>query len=391
MSTLDSLLLLPLAAWICVAALACYGVWDCVSTLKPAPQIDWRPRNVVLIVPVRHVPPNFLALWDSIRAQNLPPTRVIFAVENMQDPVAATVLTFKGGPPVELVASGATVTRAQKVHNLIAALATLRPDDDVIVLADADIVPKPDWIQRLVVPLKNPDVLAVSGYRWMTPSDDAWSSAVVSVANASTATLPRSRHWNFAWGGSIALRRRTLDAIDLPNRWKDLVLDDIPFTRAVRALGGHVSCPQSLLVPSPGSWDWSSAFAFGRRQYMFARWFAPGLWALAATGTTIPLLGWAVALPLAVGGNRFAIATIVIANALDQVRASLRLRVSRILWNEEMPRRMALVDRFGTPVSLAFHAAAIWSTLFSNTITWGGRSYRVDSNGKVLRIEVHPS
>ncbi|MGD9920532.1 MAG: glycosyltransferase family 2 protein [Pseudorhodoplanes sp.] len=388
---MEYLYLLPLALWVFLAAVACYGVYDCISTLKPPPRIDWRPDNIVLIIPVRHVPPNFFALWDAIRAQNLPPTRVIFAVEDLEDPAAAAVLSFKNGPPVELIASGPTAARAQKVHNLLAALDTLRPEDDVIVFADADIIPKPDWIQRLVVPLKNREIYAVSGYRWMTPSDDAWSSAVVCVANASVATVPRWRYWDTAWGGSTALRRDTLDALDLPNHWKNLVLDDVPFTQAVKALGGYITSPQSLLVPSPIAWDWSTAFAFGRRQYLLARWFATWLWLVGAAGTTIPLIGWAVALPYALAGNGFAIAAILVANALDQVRASLRLRVSRILWNEEMPRRMALIDRFATPVSLGFHAAVVWSTLFSYSITWGGRTYRVDPRGRVLRIDVHPS
>jgi hypothetical protein len=46
--------------------------------------------------------------------------------------------------------------------------------------------------------------------------------------------------------------------------------------------------------------------AFVRRQYLLARMHAPGLWLLAAGATTAPLVGWAVALMLAPGGNKIA-------------------------------------------------------------------------------------
>ncbi len=49
--------------------------------------------------------------------------------------------SLTGGLPVEIVIAGPTEKCAQKVHNLVAALKTLRPDDQVIVFADADIVP----------------------------------------------------------------------------------------------------------------------------------------------------------------------------------------------------------------------------------------------------------
>jgi hypothetical protein len=217
--------------------------------------------------------------------------------------------------------------------------------------------------------------------------DERWSSAFVCAANASVATLPRLPVWNIAWGGSIALTRKTLSALNLPLVWGRSLPDDIPLGLAANAHGFPITCPQSLLVASPTAMNWREAFAFGRRQYLFARWYRPKHWLLAAAGTTIPLLGWAVALPLAVTGHTMAIATIILANALDQLRASLRQRVPRKLWGTQMPRRMAMIDRFATPAVLAFHAAIIWSTLLGRSMIWAGRRYRLDSERRVTRID----
>lgn len=386
MSVTEVLVLLPLLGWLAVAALGCYGVYDCVTSLKPAPPITWRP-NILLIVPVRGTPPSFAALWEAIRSQELAPRRVVFALEDESDPAFAAIQAFPPGPDRDCVMAGPTVMRGQKVHNLLTALKTLEPDDGVVVFADADIVPTRDWMTRLAIPFQEPDIKIVSGYRWMTPKNDDWSSALVCVANASVATLPRSTLWNIPWGGSIAATPDTLVALDLQTIWDRSLPDDIPLGLAARANGFPVTCPQSLLVPSPTAMSWREAFAFGRRQYLFIRWYMPKHWLLAAAGTTLPLLGWAVALPLAVTGDVAAIATIIVANGLDQVRASLRRQVPRILWGTEMPQRMAAIDRFATPAVQAFHAAIIWSTLFGRSMTWAGRRYRLDAERRVTSID----
>jgi len=389
MSFQDILIHLPMVAWLAVALLSCYGLYDCISTLKPPPQIASHPK-VALIIPVRGAPPNFDLLWQSICSQTLAAGRVIFAVESENDPATQAIRALPDGPPRDIVIAGPTALRAQKIHNLIAAIDDLSTEDEIVVFADADIVPDKDWLLRLVAPLSEPDIRIVSGYRWMIPSDDRWSSALVCVANASIATVPRLPLWNLAWGGSTALRRDTLGALDLARLWDRSAVDDLSITSAARQIGYHIAQPQSLLVPSPTAMSWREVIAFGRRQYLFTRLYTPTHWALAAAATTLPLIGWAVALPLALSGSKFAIATIIAANVFDQIRAGLRRRVSRILWATEMPARMAWLDRWATPVWLAFHAAIIWSTLFGRWVFWAGRTYRIDQNGRVARvIETH--
>jgi hypothetical protein len=83
---------------------------------------------------------------------------------------------------------------------------------------------------HLIRPLCDPVNDVVSGYRWLVPVDQRWSTALVCIANASIATLVRLRPLNLAWGGSIALRRSTLDALDLPVCWDRAACDDLPLT-----------------------------------------------------------------------------------------------------------------------------------------------------------------
>jgi len=380
----DILTLMPLAAWLFVAALACFAVYNMQRDRRPL-VVD-RPTAAVLIIPVRGVPPQLDALWRGICAQANPPSRVIFAIESAEDPVYRALQSLGDGPPIEIVIAGATTRRSQKVHNQLAALDTLQPNDAVIVFADADIAPDANWLARLTSRLD--DSRVVSGCRWLVPTDDRWATAFVCVLNSSVATIPRRGLWSLVWGGSMALRRETMNALDLEKCWDRAALDDLTLSLAIQAHGLRVYGPRDGLVRSPVSYGWKEAIAFGRRQYLFLRMHTPVYWVVAACGTTLPLIGWAVAVPLAVTGNMVALGVIVTAVALDRLRAQFRDRVARKLWGAGIQGRVAWLDRWGTPAYLAMHAVIIWSTLFGRSITWAGRRYAIDRQHNVIGIEL---
>jgi Glycosyl transferase family 21 len=385
---LSSVVVVVYAAWLVIALVACFCVF--YTQLDPTPVLsEYRP-SVVVIIPVRGVPSHLPELWQAICAQIYRPFRLVFAVESLTDAAYAALGALTDGPETEIVVAGATIQRGQKVHNQLAALQVLRPADAVVVFADADIVPAADWLARLIRGLEDPNNAAVAGYRWMFPTDQRWSTAFTCAANASIATLVRLRSFNVAWGGSTALRRETLEALDLTKCWDRAVLDDLPLTRAVRARGGAVYGPRDVLVPTPASYSWKEAFAFGRRQYLYARMYAPGHWVFAACMTTLPLIGWAVAVPLAVGGDKLAIAALLSVNFIDHLRARLRRRVPAKLWGGEVTGRMAWLDRWGTPAYLGLHAVFVWSALFGRTIAWSGRIYRLDARARVVKVASVP-
>jgi cellulose synthase/poly-beta-1,6-N-acetylglucosamine synthase-like glycosyltransferase len=376
-------LIIPLVAWLVVAALSCFGVY--ITQRKRPPVKVSETERVVLIVPVRGISPHLGELWHGICTQIYRPTRVIFTVESANDPACPALRALTGGPPIEIVVAGVATERGQKIQNMLAALGRLEPDDAIVVFADVDIAPTPDWLARLLRDLGGRDLGMTSGYRWLMPTDERWSTAFVCVINSSIAAAPRDSKWTNAWGGSMALRRHTIEALALPTLWEHAVSDDLTISRAVRALGGKVRSPRDALVPAPASYSWKDAVVFARRQYLFTRTHAPALWLVAAAATTIPLVGWATALPLAVTGNEVAIGTIVIAYALDYMRARLRERIPRKLWGIESHARVKWLDRWATPAWLALHAAVIWSTLFGRTIRWAGRIYRIDNSKRLER------
>ncbi|MGO9851542.1 MAG: glycosyltransferase family 2 protein [Steroidobacteraceae bacterium] len=387
-SALEALLWSAMAGWLMVAGLGCYCVYRYQSKLGCAVNVA-QPLATVVIIPVRGVPRHLESLWRGLCAQEYRAWRLIWVVESLHDlahGALSALLPRRDAPSAELLIAGAATDTGQKVHNLLSALTRLRPEDRIVVFADADIIPPRDWLTRIVAALAPPKVAAVSGYRWLVPDAQNLATLLVCAANASIATLPRLRNLNHAWGGTMALRRETLDALHMESVWQGSISDDLPLTTALKARGEAVVGPRELLLPTRVAYDWRGGLGFARRQYLLLRIYAPGLWALAATGTTLPLIGWATAVPLALAGDRLALAVIVVANALDQARALLRRRVVGALWGEEgleCMRGVLALDRWATPLCLGFHAAVIWSTLIGRTIEWADRIYRIESRQRL--------
>ena len=151
-------------AWLLVSAISCFGVyWTQRGRDSFLPESG---EPTVLIIPVHGVPPHLADLWRGISRQSYRSLRVVFAVESSSDPAYAALHSLEGGPRREIVVAGMAARRGQKIHNLLAALGTLRDDDRVIVFADADIVPCSDWMARLV--------------KWQKKTTSStWSQAVV--------------------------------------------------------------------------------------------------------------------------------------------------------------------------------------------------------------------
>ena len=375
-----------LSAWLVVTALACLAAYRAQRD-RTDPWIPKGGEKTVVIMPVRGAPPHLSETWRGISAQTFQPARIVFAVESEADPAVARLRSLKGGPPFEIVVAGPTTRRAQKIHNLLAALATLKDSDDTVVFADADIQPGKDWLARLLKWHNRDNLDAVSGYRFLLPTDNRWSSTFVALVNCSIAVMPRPPAIALAWGGSMVLSRRTIAAIRLEQRWDRIVSDDLSLTQAIWAHGGTVHSPRDALVLSPASYSWREAIVFGRRQYLLVRIHTPLFWAVAAAGVTVGLAGWVVALPLAATADPFALGAICIAVILDRTGAFFRARVLHKILGIEFAPRTARLDRWGRPIVLLFHAVLVWSAAFGRRVAWAGRIYQVGAGGEVLSIQ----
>jgi hypothetical protein len=376
-----ALTIIVLFAWCGIAVLASWGAWHFRRSLSRVPVPRFTAPTAV-IIPVRGAD-NLARLWPALCRQQFPRWRLIFSFEAADDPgyvlLTTLVRTTQSSPETQLIVAGLASDTGQKIHNQLAAVAALKSDDEIIVFADADIIPRPDWLARAVHPLGDPAVAAVSAWVWLVPDDDRLSTSLVCAAHAPNSLFPRARRWTLASGATMAIRRRDFDSIGIAERWHGALSDDLQLTRALWQKGHGVLGPAALLLETRVSYDWREAFAFARRQYLLIRLHMTRYWVIAAGATTIPMLGWIALLGWGMAGHPWFLSGFAGAAILNGIRVIERRRAARLLWPERDYRLRYRLDLWGTPVQLLFHAAVIWSTAFGRMIRWGGRTYRLDA------------
>jgi hypothetical protein len=379
MPTIIDLLFLPWAAIILVStASARRYAWG-----LPRPEVPGHFPPVVIVVAVKGHTSTTEACFERLLSLAYPHFRLVVAVESEADPAAALVRSLQDAheQKITLVVAGMATHGGQKVANLTAALDAIEARDEIVVFTDADTLPDADWLSRIVSALVDAGYGAVTGYRWMVPRDASLSSAVVAAVNTSIVTLPRlPSQFNLCWGGTMALRRETLEAIDIRKYWNGAISDDLQLSRALRDHGIAIYSPRQCLLLSPVAFDWASAFAFGIRQYRLLYLHFLDLWCLAALLVLTPVLASCFAVMRLFEGDWIAGLMLVLALCCGEVRFRSRRRIAAALWGLDQAGFTGLaarVDRWLRPLWFGVHAACLVAAPWSRKISWAGIDYVV--------------
>ena len=349
----------------------------------PQPEIPGVEPSVAIILPVRGAA-NLARFLPLVRAQAYSRYRIVAAVETADDPAFALLRAAAGepGPAIETIVAGQAANAGQKVWNQLAALDRLTPDDEIVAFIDADTLPTPLWLPRLVAVIVNSGRAVATGYRWMVPADDSLSSSCLAAANASIASLPRGvAPMTLVWGGSVAMRHETLEAIGLKDVWRGAISDNSQMAEALRRKGLVAHAPRQGLLITPVACSWREFFEFGVRQYRFVFLHQPKNWAAAALCLWAPPVCIALAAPAFLHGSAIAWGALIFVLALGDLRSRLRRSLQRALWPEIVgPRddRRWRVDRFLRPIWSLAHALCAAGAPLSRRVDWAGIRYRVD-------------
>ena len=376
-------------------ALAAAATLGCALYLRllrrPQPMPDAAPP-VLVAVPVRGAA-GLEGFLSALAAQDYPAWRVAFAVEDRADPAFAVLERFAAAHPARtaaVIVAGPTASRAQKVHNLLAALPSLRPGDAALVTLDADTLPPPDLLTELLRPIFTGQGDISSGYRWTLPALPGAGPLLLSLAEMGVATLPRCARCNLCWGGATAIGRRALERLDLPRLWDRAVSDDLLLSRAAHRAGFVIYAPLTARPPSPASVGIRDALRFGLRQHRLMRLHSPGRWALAGLLLALPAAGGAAALGMAATGSRAALACLGTAWLLQRFRAALRGAIARRVLPpaaaDEAVRVLPL-GRWWQPLAHALYLAAWVGSATGRDLVWAGRRYGLGPDGEVRAVD----
>ncbi|HEX9249990.1 MAG TPA: glycosyltransferase, partial [Gemmatimonadaceae bacterium] len=229
--------------------------------------------RVIVFCPCKGIDSEFGKNIRSILGQDYPNFEARFVVESEADPACRTLRQLGIN---DVLVAGYANDRGQKVHNLAYAVAHAGATADIYVFCDSDARFDRQWLSKLIAPVGRMSV--TTGYRWYVANRFHLPTLLRSAWNASVVSMLGDHDRNFAWGGSMAMRRSTFEQLDILDAWRGAVSDDYAVTRAAEAAGARIVFVPECLVPSYGECGWRELFEFTTRQITITRVYHPRLW-----------------------------------------------------------------------------------------------------------------
>lgn len=337
---------------------------------------------VTLIVPCCGVESGLAENLEALASQRYPDLHVIFVLEDESDSAFPVVQTVVSGTrsAAQLLVAGPARGVGQKVHNLRMAV-NEAGGGEVLAFADSDIRPDETWLARLVAPLEKPAVGVTTGYRFYLPERGSFGSLLRSAWNAGVLTLLGDHDHNFAWGGSMAIRRDTFDRAQVLEAWRGALSDDYALTHAVRRAGFFVEFVPSCLVASGGPAGLGEVLRWCARQMAITRVYWPNLWRIAGASQVVFVAFLLLALVPAFVGH--APAAVLLAAVLSLSGLSTEFRRRAIIhlaprWKEPLHRYRAAYVLL-VPVASLLTVYGFLRSMLSRRIEWRGKTYHMIS------------
>jgi len=328
--------------------------------------------GISILKPLKGVDPAIYESFCSHCVQDYPEYEIIFGVSEPDDPAVAVVERLQKEFPtreIRLVVCPERLGTNLKVSNLVQMLPQARYD--YLIVNDSDIRVAPDYLQRVLAPLSQPEVGMVTCLYRGVPGRTLGSrleSLGISTDFAGGVLVARSLEGvRFGLGSTLALRRAELERIGGFEGLLDYLADDYQLGKRIAALGLEVRLSEIVVDTFLPAYDlssflehqlrWARSVRDSRRWGYIGMLLTYGLpWALLALVAT-RAAPWSVAL--------FAIALI------------LRVAVAIVVG------RSALQDRFVLrllPLVLLrdLVAVVVWCASFaSDTISWRGSHFHL--------------
>jgi ceramide glucosyltransferase len=232
---------------------------------------------------------------EALLKQEYPDFEVVFVTATADDPSIPCLRKVAAEFPqvrTNFVIAGKSNERGEKVNNLIQAVSHADLRSEVFVFTDSDARPRETWLRDLISPLREEQVGVSTGYRWLFPSRGNLASVLRSAWNASVVTVLGNHALNFAWGGSMAIRRTTFERARVLAHWKHSISDDYSLARAIKKAGLKIYYEPRCLIASHGSCSWRELLQWSTRQIIITKVYWRRLWQLALVSHFIFVTGW---------------------------------------------------------------------------------------------------
>jgi len=265
-----------LAGWVAVARFAA----------RPRPVPAHRPPISVL-KPLHGDEPLLEAALESLCRQDYPAFQIVCGVQDAADPAIGIVRRLQARYParaIVLVVDATPHGRNRKVANLMNMLPASR--HAVLAIADSDLHVAPDWLERLVAALEDPNVGLVTTLYAGLPVSGHWvrrlGAAQITGAFLPGALLARALGRRDCLGATMVLRRATLERIGGFAALVDHLADDNVLGQLVRAAGLEVALADTVPLTTVPETRLAELWRHELRWARTIRALAPGAFAASA-------------------------------------------------------------------------------------------------------------
>ena len=358
--------------------------------LKPRYNNDYSPRCAI-IIPCKGVAKDLVRNLKGFLSLDYSEYRVVYAVESERDDAVPVIKEIVANDArARLAVAGLSQHCAQKNHNL---LAGLRETDDaeVYVFADADIKPEPGWLKELILPLAHPKVAATTGFRWLQAKKGTVGELAHFYVNAFMYVLFVTACFFGGvglWGGSMAIRRKDFDELNVADKWARAGVDDMSLSylvlkkRRKAVLVPHCVIHTDDLIPTlKGTVRWFE------RQIMYLKAYQKALWLFIGFPMVFFGMSFVLLLPIALlvaslfGKSFFAsgggAALVFYIGELLTVSLYPFIGVMHSAWKFYLLWPFLRVSQ----------GISYLMTALTNTITWAGIKYKMAFNGDVVSVK----
>lgn len=341
----------------------------------PAPDIEKALPPATVIVPVKGPDPGLRENLAALAAQDYPDYELIVVAHRAAD-IPAGVLP---GRTHVVLAHADEPGTGQKVLNLRTAVRFARKDSLLFAFADSDGRVSRTWLRALAAPLADPRAGASTGYRWYAPEPPAFWSLMRSVWDAVIGGTFGPGPNAFAWGGSMAIRRDTFQAVRVPDFWRDTVSDDYALSQAVRHAGLEIVFAPGAVAVSTGGASGREFLAWARRQLTITRVYRPRLWCTALAAHLFYCGGMAAAIIASIHGSRAVEWMLLAQLSPGMLKGANRATLAKA----ELPEYQAWFDRHAwvhtlwVPLATWIWLIVLVASAFGNRIEWRGHRYRL--------------
>ena len=211
-----------------------------------------------------------------LMGQNYPDYELHIAFDSSDDPAVVQVKDFFAGrsSDVHLHFFEPQPSCSYKCSGIVHAIGQLNPDVKILAFCDGDAIVDDQWLEVLVQPLlQDANIGATTGNRWFSPYDGKLGGMLRKQWNA--AAVVQMQAYDIAWGGSMAMRRSTIEDCNLLEIWGRSFCEDTPTSAALQQQGLRLYRIPDLIIENRESTSIKNCLEWISRQLLTVRLHHP--------------------------------------------------------------------------------------------------------------------